>query len=125
MDALAVNRTRERMDLRAGRMVAGAAVVLVALGLGGVAVASGESRFVWGGETVALPDARIDINTAGAGELMLLPRIGVTLGARIVEDRERRGAYRRVEDLDRVKGIGPRTVMGLREYVAVHSEGAR
>ena len=119
MDTSEVNRIKERSDLRAGRMVAGAAVVLVALGFGIASAASGESRFDWGGETIALPDARIDINMAGAGELMLLPRIGETLSARIVEDRERRGAYRRVEDLDRVKGIGPRTVMGVRDFVIV------
>jgi len=49
----------------------------------------------------------------------MLPGIGPALAARIIEDREKAGAYRSVEDLDRVKGIGPRTIEKLRELVCV------
>lgn len=55
----------------------------------------------------------LDINRASAEELELLPRIGPTLAARILEDRERRGPFRSVADLARVRGIGPRTVEGI------------
>ena len=57
----------------------------------------------------------IDINTAPAEALQLLPRIGPVLAARIIEDRESGGAYPSIEALDRVRGIGPRTVEGLRD----------
>jgi competence protein ComEA len=60
---------------------------------------------------------RIDVNSASAAELELLPRIGSTLAARIVEDRAARGPFARVEDLDRVRGIGPKTVELLRPHV--------
>lgn len=52
----------------------------------------------------------IDLNEAAAAELELLPGIGPTLAQRIIEDRAANGAYERVEDLQRVRGIGPRTV---------------
>jgi competence ComEA-like helix-hairpin-helix protein len=56
----------------------------------------------------------ININTATAAELELLPGIGPALAARIVEDRERKGLFKSVDNLDRVKGIGPETLRKLR-----------
>ena len=68
----------------------------------------------------ALREGRpMDLNAASASDLELLPRIGPALAARIVEHRERRGPFRRVEHLSRVRGIGPRTVRGLRHLVTV------
>lgn len=61
----------------------------------------------------------IDVNTAGQAELELLPGIGPALARRIIEDREANGAFERVEDLDRVSGIGPKTVERLRGLVRV------
>jgi competence protein ComEA len=96
-------------------------VVLVALGVAFAAGANlpGTSKANAGENALVLPDARIDINSADAGTLSLLPRIGETLSERIVEDRDRRGAFESVEALDRVKGIGPRTVENVRAYVVV------
>jgi competence ComEA-like helix-hairpin-helix protein len=62
---------------------------------------------------------RIDLNTATRAELELLPGIGPTMAERIVEDRERRGAFRRVEDLDRIRGMGERMIERLRPMVKV------
>lgn len=55
----------------------------------------------------------LDVNRASAEELQLLPRIGPTLAARIVEERERGGPFRSVHDMTRVRGIGPRTIERL------------
>ena len=55
----------------------------------------------------------LDLNRATAEELELLPRIGPTLARRIIEDRERRGPFRSVGELTRVRGIGPRTLEGI------------
>ena len=62
---------------------------------------------------------KININTAGAAELELLPGVGPALAGRIVEYREKKGAFKRVEDLDRVKGIGPKILERIREKVTV------
>ncbi|EFM12716.1 competence protein ComEA helix-hairpin-helix repeat protein [Paenibacillus curdlanolyticus YK9] len=64
-------------------------------------------------------DGRIDINRANAEELDALPGIGPAKAAAIVADRERNGAFRSVEELDRVKGIGLKMVEKLREHVVV------
>lgn len=60
---------------------------------------------------------QIDVNTATVAELERLPQVGPTLAQRIVEERAARGRFRSVEDLRRVRGIGPKTYEGLRDYV--------
>lgn len=61
----------------------------------------------------------LDINRATAAELELLPRIGPKLAQRILEDRRARGPFRSVDELDRVPGIGPRTIESLRAHLMV------
>jgi len=61
----------------------------------------------------------LDINTATAEQLQLLPGIGPSRAAAIIEDRVSRGRFRTVEDLARVSGIGPVTVDGVRPYVRI------
>lgn len=61
----------------------------------------------------------LDVNTATAEQLQLLPGIGPSRAAAIIADRERNGPYRTVEDLARVRGIGPVTVENLRPYVRI------
>lgn len=58
----------------------------------------------------------IDLNTASAAELDLLPGIGPALAARIIEDRAAHGPFRSLDDLDRVSGIGPKTVAKLAPF---------
>ena len=66
------------------------------------------------------PDARlINLNTASHAELGRLPGIGEGLAARIVEHRERHGAFRRVEHLIIVRGISERRFAELRAFVTV------
>lgn len=62
---------------------------------------------------------RIPLDRATAEDLELLPGIGPSIARRIVESRTREGAFETVEQLDRVKGIGPRTVERLRPFVTV------
>jgi len=59
------------------------------------------------------PGERLDPNTASAAELARLPRIGMRLAKEMVADRELRGFFGSVAELDRVAGIGPATVRRL------------
>jgi competence ComEA-like helix-hairpin-helix protein len=62
---------------------------------------------------------RININTASLAELERLPGIGSGLAARIIEHRERHGAFRRVEHLIIVRGISQRRFESLRPFVTI------
>lgn len=61
---------------------------------------------------------RVDLDRAPAVELVRLPRIGPSLAARIVADREGRGPYGSLEALRRVPGIGEATLEALRPFAA-------
>jgi competence ComEA-like helix-hairpin-helix protein len=61
----------------------------------------------------------VDVNHADENALQTLPGIGPSLARRIVEAR-RRKPFASVDDLTRVRGIGPATVKRLRGRVSVH-----
>jgi competence protein ComEA len=70
-------------------------------------------------------DFRIDINAATWVEWFQLPGVGEMLARRIIEDREQSGPFETVEDLGRVKGIGPKTIENLRPYLRVNASAHR
>jgi competence ComEA-like helix-hairpin-helix protein len=63
----------------------------------------------------------VDINAAAVEELVMLPRIGPALAARIIAARTERGGFRDVQELRSVRGIGPVTFEGLSRLVRVGS----
>jgi len=66
-----------------------------------------------------LPGEQIDLNTAPVKDLQRLPQIGAQRAQDIVNWRERRGPFRRVEDLKRVSGIGPGILEQIKPYITV------
>jgi Helix-hairpin-helix motif len=76
----------------------------------------------------AWPDMRIDVNRADAAELCVLP--GPRLARQIITDRDANGLFRSLDDLNRVRGIGPRLIEGLRPFAVAqgveqdHSDAA-
>jgi competence ComEA-like helix-hairpin-helix protein len=69
--------------------------------------------------TLGLP---VDLNQATAEDLVALPRIGPVLARRIVDHRARRGSFAAVDELRRVRGIGPVTLEHLRRLVTVGAD---
>jgi competence ComEA-like helix-hairpin-helix protein len=69
-------------------------------------------------ETSQVPGI-VTLNTASAQQLARLPAIGPMKARAIVEDRRRRGPFRRLEELTRVRGIGQATVERLRGSLRV------
>jgi competence ComEA-like helix-hairpin-helix protein len=59
------------------------------------------------GTTVSDSVACININSATLNELTALPGVGPVIAGRIVEYRNKKGAFRKLSDVDRIKGIGP------------------
>lgn len=68
------------------------------------------------GTAIAL---QVDINSADANELSLLPGIGPVLADRIIAHRERFGPFHRVDDLAEVPGIGPKKLAAVRSAAVV------
>lgn len=66
------------------------------------------------------PTGPIELNSAGEEELRSLPGIGPVLAGRIVEARKAK-PFTSVDDLRKVKGIGPKTLEKLRPHVEVRS----
>jgi competence protein ComEA len=62
---------------------------------------------------------QVNVNAASVEQLQLLPRIGPSVAARIVEHREKNGAFKTAEDLMLVRGIGEATFDLLKPYVAL------
>ena len=60
---------------------------------------------------------QLDINRATWVEWMQLEDIGETLARRIVDDREEHGPFRSIDDLNRVSGIGPKTLEAIRPHL--------
>lgn len=68
-------------------------------------------------------DDQIDINRAEWAELVQLPGIGPRLADAIIAERSRSGPFGRIEDLDRVPGIGPAVLESVRPFLVWPSEG--
>ncbi len=64
----------------------------------------------------------VNVNTATAQQLQLLPRIGPSVAQRILDYRKENGKFDSVEDLMLVRGIGEATFAGLKPYVSLSGE---
>ena len=134
---------------RAGFLLAGGLLAMGFAGLapdrfdecaatGRVPIDSGPSRSVCGeaephrldgqgSAEILLFGGRLDLNQAGPAALEALPAIGPRRAQAIVMEREKR-LFSGVGDLSRVRGIGRRTVEGIRPWVEVRptdDRGAR
>ncbi len=66
-------------------------------------------------------DYQLDVNRATWVEWTLLEGIGETLAKRIVADREERGPFKAIEDVRRVRGIGPKTWEQIQPWLTIGS----
>ena len=70
-------------------------------------------------EEITWTQITININTAGKDELVLLPNVGPVTAERIIRYREDYGLFDSIDDLTRVKGIGPKTLEKLKAFVTL------
>ena len=61
----------------------------------------------------------INLNTATAAELQRLPGIGPALAKRIVEFRQKRHGFKRVEELLAIPGISEKKWLAIRDKIEV------
>ena len=62
-------------------------------------------------------EGTVSINSAGLDELQRLPGIGPAYAQRIIDYRIQHGRFQAVDELDEVKGIGPKKLEKLRPFV--------
>ncbi len=65
----------------------------------------------------------VNINLATAEELQQVPGIGPATAAKIVQMRKSYGAFKSVDDLRSIRGIGPKRLEKMRPYLTVGKAG--
>lgn len=65
------------------------------------------------------PAGKVNLNTATASQLEDLPGIGPSLAARIVDHRQKNGAFKSVEEVLAVKGIGEKNFAKIQSFLSV------
>ena len=91
--------------------------LLVAAGLCAAPPAASAQSKAASGKAAAAPAAIVNLNTATVSQLATLPGIGETAAQRIIEYRKTSGAFKDVEQLMDVSGIGEKKLEKLRPFV--------
>ncbi len=120
MDAVAAaggfTPSADQAGINLARVVAdGEQLVVPAVGEAPAAGAAGAT----GAGGVAVPGAKVNINTADATALESLPRVGPATAQKIIDWRTKNGRFRSIQDLRSVSGIGDATFAQLEPLVTV------
>jgi competence protein ComEA len=65
------------------------------------------------------PSGVVNINSADASQLSLLPRVGAKAAERIIAYRTEHGPFKKSTDLMQVKGFGAKTYERVAQYISV------
>jgi competence protein ComEA len=65
------------------------------------------------------PPVVVNLNTATVAELQQLPGIGAKTAGRIVEYRQKKGPFKKPEELMNVQGIGEKSFLKLKSQITV------
>jgi len=71
------------------------------------------------------PTGKVNINTASAEQLTVLPGVGPALAAKIVEHRQKSGSFKTTQELMNVRGIGEKNFAKIQGYLTVGDGAAR
>lgn len=67
----------------------------------------------------SLKEVLISINSASLSELDTLPGIGPSIGAKIIEYREKNSGFKNIEEIKNVAGIGEKTYEKLKDLITL------
>jgi competence protein ComEA len=88
----------------------GEQIVVPKRGSGGVAAGAGEA-------SPGAPSAPVQLSTATLEQLDSLPGVGPVTAQKILDYRQKHGAFQSIDELDAVPGIGPKRLDQLRDLV--------
>ena len=80
------------------------------------------SAFAADVQQAAAPAGVVNINTADAAQLALLPRVGMKAAQRVVEYRTQHGPFAKKTDLMQVKGFGEKSFERLNPYITLEGK---
>ena len=71
------------------------------------------------------PAAPVNLNTATSEQLQTVPGIGPATAEKILQMRKAYGAFKSVDDLLAIRGIGPKRLEKMRKYLTVGRAAAK
>jgi competence protein ComEA len=71
------------------------------------------------------PAGKVNLNTASAQQLTVLPGVGPKLAERIVEYRQKAGGFKSTQELMNVGGIGEKNFAKLQPHVVVSGDATK
>jgi competence protein ComEA len=83
------------------------------------AKAAGAPRSGRAAKVLATAAAPVNLNSASAIQLQTLPGIGASTAQRILDYRQKNGAFKKTEELMNVKGIGEKSFLKMKSLVTV------
>ncbi|MEN3339730.1 MAG: competence protein ComEA [Acidobacteriota bacterium] len=84
--------------------------------------ASGRARTPSAARVRATPSAPVNLNAASIAQLQTLPGVGASTAQRILDYRQKNGAFKKVEELMNVKGVGEKSFLKLKPLITVGGE---
>jgi competence protein ComEA len=72
----------------------------------------------------ATPGAPVNLNAASLAQLQTLPGVGASTAQRILDYRQKNGAFKKIEELMNVKGLGEKSFLKLKPLVSVAADKA-
>ena len=70
----------------------------------------------------ATPSAPVNLNAASLAQLQTLPGVGASTAQRILDYRQKNGAFKKIEELMNVKGLGEKSFLKLKPFVNVGAD---
>jgi competence protein ComEA len=67
----------------------------------------------------ATPAAPVNLNAASITQLQTLPGVGASTAQRILDYRQKNGAFKKIEELMNVKGVGEKSFLKLKPFVTI------
>jgi competence ComEA-like helix-hairpin-helix protein len=71
------------------------------------------------------PEKPVNINTASSAQLQEVPGIGPATAEKILQMRKSYGAFKSVDDLLAIRGLGPKRLEKMRKYLTTGKQAAK